>query len=72
VTKCAAHRGYRELPRHRAMFRVKVGAHFGRVTDEDKAAGFEDPYGRPDCPVPPKVPYREKLRQAVRLLIGRD
>jgi hypothetical protein len=54
------------------MFRVKVGAHFGRVTDEDKAAGFEDPYGRPDCPVPPKVPYREKLRQAVRLLIGRD
>jgi hypothetical protein len=57
---------------HRAMFRVKVGAHFGRVTDEDKAAGFEDPYGRPDGPVPPKVPYREKLRRAVRLLIGRD
>lgn len=33
---------------HRAMFRVKVGAHFGRVTEEDKAAGFEDPYGQPE------------------------
>jgi hypothetical protein len=57
---------------HRAMFRIKVGAHFGRVTEEDKAAGFEDPYGRPDCPPPPKVPYRKKLWQAMRLLVGRD
>ena len=57
---------------HRAMFRVKVGAHFGRVTEEDKAAGFEDPYGRTDCPAPPPIPYREKVRQAMRLLIGRD
>ncbi len=57
---------------HRAMFRVKVGAHFGRVTDEDKAAGFEDPYSRPDCPAPPKIPYRDKFRQAMRLLIGRE
>jgi hypothetical protein len=56
---------------HRAMFRVKVGAHFGRVTEEDKAAGLEDPYGRADCPAPPPIPYREKVRQAMRLLIGR-
>jgi hypothetical protein len=33
---------------HRAKFRVKVGAHFGRVTEEDRAAGFEDPYQRGD------------------------
>ena len=57
---------------HRAMFRVKVGAHFGRVTQEDKDAGYEDPYQRPDCPSPPRAPYGEKFRQAIRLLIGRD
>jgi hypothetical protein len=28
----------------RAKFRVKVGAHFGRVSQEDQAAGLEDPY----------------------------
>jgi hypothetical protein len=57
---------------NRARFRVKVGAHFGRVTEEDKAAGFEDPYGRPDRPVPPRAPYSEKFKQAMRLLAGRE
>ena len=57
---------------HRAMFRVKVGAHFGRVAQEDKDAGYEDPYQRSDSPAPPKVPYGEKFRHALRLLTGRD
>ena len=35
---------------HRAMFRVKIGAHFGRVAQEDKDAGYEDPYQRADAP----------------------
>jgi hypothetical protein len=57
---------------NRAMFRVKVGAHFGRVAEEDKAAGFEDPYDRDDAPIPPRIPYAEKFKQAMRLLAGRD
>ncbi|MGA2168745.1 MAG: hypothetical protein ABSG62_11075 [Terracidiphilus sp.] len=57
---------------HRAMFRVKVGAHFGRVAQEDKAAGYEDPYLRPDSPPAPKVPYIEKIAQAFRLILGKE
>jgi hypothetical protein len=57
---------------HRAMFRVKAGAHFGRVAQEDKDAGFEDPYQRPDAPTPPRVPYLQKLAQAARLLAGKE
>jgi len=57
---------------HRAMFRVKVGAHFGRVAEEDKDAGYEDPYQRSDAPESPRMPYGDRFRQAIRLLTGRD
>jgi hypothetical protein len=57
---------------HRAMFRVKAGAHFGRVAQEDKDAGFEDPYQRPDCPSAPKTPYLQRLAQALRLIAGKE
>lgn len=57
---------------HRAMFRVKVGAHFGRVAEEDKAAGYEDPYQHPDSPPPPRSPFFEKIARAIRLLFGKE
>jgi hypothetical protein len=57
---------------HRAMFRVKVGAHFGRAAQEDIDAGYEDPYQRPDSPPVPKAPYAEKLAQAIRLILGKE
>jgi hypothetical protein len=54
------------------MFRVKVGAHFGRVAQEDKDAGYEDPYLRPDAPQAPKIRYIDKLAKALRLALGRE
>jgi hypothetical protein len=57
---------------HRAMFRVKAGAHFGRVAEEDAVAGYDDPYRHADAEAPPKTPYTEKLAQAIRLILGRS
>jgi hypothetical protein len=57
---------------HRAMFRVKVGAHFGRAAEEDVVAGYQDPYQHPDAPAPPKTRYAERFAQAIRLIIGRS
>jgi hypothetical protein len=57
---------------HRAKFRVKAGAHFGRVTAEDLGAGLADPYRHPDSGPPPKPLYAEKVKQALRLIMNRE
>lgn len=53
---------------NRAMFRVKIGAHFGRVAPEDKDAGYEDPYERADAPLAPPIQLGERLKLAWELL----
>ena len=49
----------------RSKFRVKAGAHFGRVTKEDRDAGLEDPYD-------PQEPESlvQRLRRALRVARG--
>jgi len=57
---------------HRAIFRVKAGAHFGRAAKEDVEAGYEDPFRRSDSPAAPRLRYLERLSRAFRLVTGKD
>jgi hypothetical protein len=49
----------------RSKFRVKAGAHFGRVTKEDRNAGLEDPYD----PAEPET-FFQRLRRSFRVARG--
>lgn len=55
----------------RAKFRVKAGAHFGRATDEELAAGTANPWRAPTRGSTPANSLRTRIAAAYRALLNK-